>query len=253
MKFQNNLMEEWKMTLRTEKVEVAFNVTLKKHLDENEVICPGCKGSALQVGDQPFGIKGENHPSGHMFPYKKQSIISCQDCYNGVQQKCEYCSKLLGRQGYCNCEGYEAQRSNIQSAKEQKRWENTTRVFVEEFLKENDDNMLYLDNYDQFFDDIDGIIEFLQDKIDEEELEVDAIPYMRVYRTNPVAVSFDASSIFENVGGDLPENAYDNLESYRKEFQTLLDTFANKIEKDTLSYEIDSTRGILLKPSDFSQ
>ena len=55
--------------LRTEYIDVDFNLKLKKDLQEDEVICPKCGGTGLQVDDNPFGLKGEN--SRVMFPYKK--------------------------------------------------------------------------------------------------------------------------------------------------------------------------------------
>ena len=86
--------------LRTEYIDVDFNLKLQKDLQENEIICTHCGGTGLQVDNNPFGLRkeGEQPNYGKLFPYKKQTIVGCRHCYNGVQSKCLHCGEILGRQ-----------------------------------------------------------------------------------------------------------------------------------------------------------
>ena len=69
------------MSIRTEQIDVSFNLKLQKDLQEHEIICSHCGGTGLQVDDNPFGIKDKN--SKIHFPYKQQTIKGCNHCYNG--------------------------------------------------------------------------------------------------------------------------------------------------------------------------
>lgn len=238
------------MTTRTENIEVNFDLSLKKDLQENEVICPKCGGTGLQVSDNPFGLASDKDKYSEMFPHRKQTITGCSHCYNGVQRKCEHCNELLGRKGWCDCIGYKNKQAEKQHLKDLEKWNKALKTSVEEHLKEDYTYMLYLDNYDQFFEDIDDVIEFLRDEIEQGDLEVSDIDNMRLFKTNPMSLSFDAQSIIENATEELHENAYENTMKHVEELQQFLDTFAEKIKRSTLTYFPNFKESIVISPND---
>lgn len=238
------------MTTRTENIEVNFDLSLKKDLQENEVICPKCGGTGLQVSDNPFGLASDKGKYSEMFPHRKQTITGCSHCYNGVQRKCEHCNELLGRKGWCDCIGYKNKQAEKQHLKDLEKWNKALKTSVEEHLKEDYTYMLYLDNYDQFFEDIDDVIEFLRDEIEQGDLEVSDIDNMRLFKTNPMSLSFDAQSIIENATEELHENAYENTMKHVEELQQFLDTFAEKIKRSTLTYFPNFKESIVISPND---
>lgn len=221
------------MTIRQEKVEVDLQYTLIKDLQEDEVICSTCKGSGIVIDNNPFGIKGENTLI--RFPYKKQSIRFCPNCYTGVQKKCEDCSKLLGRNYICDCDKTKEKQSEIREQKRKDIHEKAEKITLKELMEQGYENMFYVDNDDSYYSEIEYLL-------DEYEGNIDGL---RIYETIEDHVTFDADNVIENVTEDLPEETRDNAFSYVKELQELLDTLAAKMKGSTTTYYPNFKRAII--------
>ena len=57
---------------------------LQKDLQENQILCPICKGTGLTIDDRVYGLSDDpNKTHGH-FPYHTQYIASCDHCFAGI-------------------------------------------------------------------------------------------------------------------------------------------------------------------------
>ena len=227
--------------LRTEYIDVSFNLKLQKDLQKHEVICSHCGGTGLQVDNNPFGLKGEN--SKIHFPYKQQTIVGCRHCYNGVQQKCLHCDKIFERQEYrCDCEKSKQERGQKQYEKDLEIWNKAKKITFEQAL--NDYTLVYIENYDKYLAP-EEVQEYLDDK------EFDNEPIQRnniwIYGTSAIDMSIDASDIIENACSDLHEEAENNISRQgMEELQTFLDQWCEKYGAGTTTYYADYKVGILL-------
>lgn len=79
---------------------------LVKDLSEDEEICPVCHGTGVKLANNIYGLQNEpTRSDGVFFPYKHQSLVRCNNCYNGIVHKCKYCGKLLDKDTLeCDCE-----------------------------------------------------------------------------------------------------------------------------------------------------
>jgi len=231
------------MPIRTEYIDVNFNLKLKKDLQEHEVICSHCGGTGLQVDDNPFGIKEEN--SKVHFPYKQQTIVSCRHCYNGVQSKCLYCNKILDRgTSQCNCEEASQERINKRNNKDLETWNKAKKISLQEAII-NRFGMVYVDNHDKYFS-VDEFKDWLADNEDNEGKPIDRNS-LRIYSTYTMDLSIDASDIIENACSDLHEDAMDNISNKdEKELQTLLDKWCEDNKAGTTTYYADYKIGVML-------
>jgi len=227
------------MAIRTEQIDVSFNLKLQKDLQEHEIICSHCGGTGLQVDDNPFGIKEEN--SKIHFPYKQQTIAGCRHCYNGVQSKCLYCDKILNRgSSQCNCEQYNQECLNKRNNEDLETWNKAKKISYEEACENY--TMLYIDSHDKYIN-----IEDFEEWIHDEGYEEDEIKSLRVYVTNSTDLSMDASDIIENACSDLHEDAMDNISDEDKnKLQLLLDTWCEDNMQGTTTYYADFSVRIML-------
>ena len=230
------------MTIRTEHIDVSFNLKLQKDLQEHEVICSHCGGTGLQVDDNPFGLREEN--SKIHFPYKQQTIRGCNHCYNGVQSKCLHCGKILERQKYrCNCKQSNLERLQEQYDKDLEIWNKAKKISHEQAT--NDFIMFYIDNYDKYL-----MVEELEEWIEDKESEADQSicrEKLRVYGTYIMELSMDASNIIEDACSDLHEDARDNIsDEDQKELQVLLDKWCEENKQGTTTYYADYSVSIIL-------
>jgi len=231
------------MTIRTEQVDVSFNLKLQKDLQEHEIICSHCGGTGLQVDNNPFGLKSEN--SKIHFPYKQQVIRGCNHCYNGVQSKCLHCGKIFERQEYrCDCEKSKQERIQEQYEKDLEIWNKTKKITLEQAL--NDYTLVYIDNYEKYL-----APEEIQEYLEEKELEFNAKierDKIWIYGTSVMDMSIDASDVIENACSDLHEEAENNIA--RKdidELQTFLDQWCKNNSAGTTTYYADYKVGIVLE------
>ena len=228
--------------LRTEQIDVSFNLKLKKDLQEHEVICSHCGGTGLQVDDNPFGLKSEN--SKVHFPHKQQTIVGCRHCYNGVQSKCLHCGDILDRSScQCNCEGAKEESIQERHAKDLEIWNKAKKISYEEAIK--DFIMIYIDNYDKYI-----MTEDLEEWIENQESDNEELishRSLRIYGTQILDLQINAYDVIENACSDLHEDAMDNIsDEDQKELQILLDKWCEENKQGTTSYYADFTVGILL-------
>ena len=235
--------------LRTEYIDVSFNLKLQKDLQEHEIICSHCGGTGLQVDNNPFGLREEgeqpnynNH--GTLFPHKKQTIVGCRHCYNGVQSKCLHCGRILDRgTSQCNCEKYVQERIQEQHVKDLETWNKAKKIFYEQAL--NDYVMIYIDNYDKYIM-TDELEEWIENQEDEND-ELISRRSLRIYGTQIIEIKMDASDIVENACSDLHEDAMDNISGEdEKKLQTLLDQWCEENSSGTTTYYADYKVGIIL-------
>jgi len=228
--------------IRTEQIDVSFNLKLQKDLQEHEVICSHCGGTGLQVDNNPFGIKEENNKI--HFPYKQQTIRGCNHCYNGVQSKCLHCGKILDRgNSRCDCKQSNLERIQERQDKDLEAWNKAKKITHEQAIK--DFIMIYIDNYDKYL-----MVEELEEWIEDKESEADQSicrEELRIYGTQSIELSMDASNIIEDACSDLHEDAMDNIsDEDEKCLQVLLDKWCEDNRSGTTSYYADYTVGILL-------
>ena len=230
------------MPIRTEQIDVSFNLKLQKDLQEHEIICFHCGGTGLQVDDNPFGLKGEN--SKIHFPYKQQTIIGCNHCYNGVQSKCLHCGKILNRgTSRCDCKQSNLERIQERYNKDLETWNKAKKISLEQAC--NDFTMIYIDNYDKYLM-VEELEEWILDKEDENG-QLIIREELRVYGTQSIELSIDASDIIENACSDLHKDARDNIsDEDQKELQVLLDKWFENNKQGTTSYYADFSVGINL-------
>lgn len=232
--------------LRTEYVDVDFNLKLQKDLQEDEVVCSHCGGTGLQVDDNPFGLSSEN--SRIIFPHKIQTIVSCIHCYNGVQKKCLHCDQILDRSSYqCNCEKAREERKQKQYEKDLEIWNKAKKISYEQAL--NDYVMVYIENYDRYV-----MVEDLKDWIIYKEFDIEKsieLDKLWIYGTSEMELQIDASDIIENACSELHEDAMYNIsDKDKKELQEILDRWCEKNKWGTTSYYPDYEIGIQLKKGD---
>lgn len=232
--------------IRTEQIDVSFNLKLQKDLQEHEIICSHCGGTGLQVDNNPFGLRkeGEQPNYGNLFPYKQQTIRGCNHCYNGVQSKCLHCDKILDRgTSQCNCEKYIQERIQERHVKDLEIWNKAKKISYEKALQ--DFIMIYIDNYDKYL-----MIEELEEWIEDKESEVDQSicrEELRIYGTQILDLQIDAYDVIEDACNDLHEDAMDNIsDSDQKELQVLLDKWCEDNRQGSTSYYVDFSVGIKL-------
>lgn len=171
---------------------------------------------------------------------KKQTIVGCRHCYNGVQKKCSYCGELLGRQSSCNCEGARQERRQKQYDKDLETWNKAKKISLKQAIQ--DYVMVYIDNNDKFIN-----IDEFEDWLHDEEFQLEEVKSLRVYGTYPVDLSMNASNIIEMATEDLHEDAMDNISGEdEKELQDLLDQWCEKNKSGTTTYYADFKVGIQL-------
>jgi len=227
------------MPIRTEQIDVSFNLKLQKDLQEHEVICAHCGGTGLQIDNHPFGLKSEN--SKVHLPYRQQTIVGCKHCFNGVQSKCLHCGKILDRgTSQCNCEQYNQERLKERHNKDLETWNKAKKISFEEASEKY--IMLYVSDYDKFI----NTNEF-EDWLHDENFQLDEVKSLKVYGTHVIDISMDAYSVIEDACSDLHEDAMDNIgDTNEKELQEFLDKWCEKNKQGTTTYYADFTVGILL-------
>ena len=228
--------------IRTEQIDVSFDLKLQKDLQEHEVICSHCGSTGLQVDDNPFGLKEEN--SKINFPYKQQTIVGCRHCYNGVQSKCLHCDKILNRgSSQCDCKQSNLERIQERYNKDLEIWNKANKISYEQAIK--DFVMIYIENYDKYLM-TEELEEWIEDKEDEAEQSIGR-EELRIYGTQSLDLSMDASNVIEDACSDLHEDARDNISVQdEEELQVLLNKWCENNKQGTTSYYVDFNVGINL-------
>jgi len=229
-----------KMRKDTTTVNIVFE--LKKDLQENEEICPNCRGTGLEISDNIYGISSDKTHVGVYFPYNKQAIKFCKYCYNGVLEKCEHCGSLKNPkivQHVCK-ESKEAERIK-QKQKVIGQWVNAKKIKFSE-LPENY-GYVYIENFDEYIETEEEILEILDGYnfvFDDEPITIDDL---RMYATTTVGLSIDAYSTIEMATEEYYEDSDEACD--KEELQKLLDGWCEK--QGIVTYYPDYTIGVIIK------
>ena len=189
-----------------------------------EEICNHCKGTGLQIADNPYGLK-ENRIPGHLFPYKVQTLIPCRECSGtGVRKRCNYCGELFPLYRLkCNCDTQKKK----DEAEDRRKWQeriDSMRFATDEEIKQckvffsdiYPYNEGYFEGFGEFFDWWnDECADKFSDK-PEYCLGTDAIPF-----------KIDATDIVERACEDMYEDAFSRVSNI-DELQKLIDKWADK-------------------------
>jgi len=208
---------------------------LVKDLQEDEIICPICHGTGLAADNNRYGLSNDPNKTEH-FPYKHQSISSCQNCYNGVLKVCPHCGKVLTRRDYqCNCDGVKAEKRNKEIAKEKEVFDKSIKLNYDD-EKAKAMGMLYSEDYgynEGYFSEWDEFFDYWWDNHDDNENKP-----TYVWGTTQEEIKVDADSIIESATDDLWEGARDNIsDSDEKELQDYLNNWCAKQVGTTTYYE----------------
>lgn len=217
---------------------IEINITLHKDLCDGEEICPTCNGLGVVIRDNIYGL--ENDPDKTiMFPYKKQSLILCPTCYNGVIRRCNLCGEIIPLQRTkCNCE----KQREIDRIEREKRAATKLSLAPDatpEILKKSE--YFYSDCYgynEGYFNEWEDFFDYWY------ELEYDGdAPKVRpeyVWTTEPVDLKLWASDIVSSATEDLYEDAYDSISDKKiDELQKYLDEWCVTSGCGTTYYQGD--------------
>ena len=163
-----------------------------------------------------------------------------------VQSKCLHCDKILDKStstSKCSCEKYNQERLKERQDKDLETWNKAKKISYEQATK--DFIMIYIDNHDKYL-----MIEELEEWIEDKENEADQSicrEELRIYGTQSMELSMDASNIIEDACSDLHEDAMDNISVQdEKCLQVLLDKWCEKNKQGTTTYYADFSIGINL-------
>ncbi len=205
-----------------------FPKKLQKDLQEGEVICTTCKGLGVVVVDNQFGLReeGELIDYSNLFPYKKQSISFCPDCYSGVRKLCKYCGQP-GSRGYiypersCQCEGAAQQRRDEQWKKGMEFYQKAEKLTLAQAIEQGIE-MVYIDGGEKYvtINDLEEeIYEILSDDIENGVI---------VYATTAKVLTLDAAEIvsdecesqemYEDFCSSIPDALISELQEHMDSF-----------------------------------
>lgn len=213
-----------------------------KDLQENQILCPVCKGTGLEITNQPYGLSDDPDKKVGLFPYKNQYIVGCRHCYTGVIDVCEYCGKELPKSSLkCDCDAFVAARNDEILKKEQAVLDKAIKLkCCDEIGKLME--MYYFEGYpynEGYFSNIEEFIEWWEGNHEE-----DGTKPKYVWGTCEVELSLDASDILERACEELHEEARDDIsESEIEKLQTFLDNWCSE-QSYTTSYCCDTRYAI---------
>lgn len=190
----------------SEGVKFLYPAPIEKDLQDNQIICPVCKGYGITKRSNKFGLEDKLSDSPYgtkMNWYDNESLTFCPNCYNGVVTLCEYCGKPIPK-GYiskCDCEQYKAK----EELKRLEKWNETVKKAKCIDIK-NVNNYLYCEENDKYYAP-DCIEEFFED-FEDEDCELP----LRLWVTSVREISIDACSVIENACDDLHEDASENCD-----------------------------------------
>ena len=204
-----------------EYIERLINASLEKDLCDGEEICQVCHGTGLIISNNIYGLSDDPDRS-VMFPYKKQALSFCQNCYNGVVQRCKLCGEIMprGRLKH-DCDAQKKLDREERERKEKEKEENApaaTQEMIDECAMFYSDYFSYSDGY---FEDWDSFFDDWADKHAPEDPKPEW-----AWITEPIKMHIDADSVLEMATEDLYEDAEADIsDDKRKELQNYLDEF----------------------------
>jgi len=203
-------------------IEGLLKTGIIKDLQEDERICPVCQGTGLAMSDDVYGLSNDPDKTVGSFPYHKEYIASCQNCYGGVIKVCRHCGEALNRKDYqCECDGAKVERLQKAVQAETEKFEKSSKLkYDDETILAMD--MLYSEDYtcnEGYFTDW---ADFFENWNDHHE-PGDERP-MYVWGTEALQFALDADRLIENALEDHYEDAGDQIDhADRKELQETLD------------------------------
>jgi len=198
---------------------------LNKELQENQILCPVCKGTGLEITDQVYGLSNDPDKKIGRFPYHSQHIVGCSHCYTGVINLCEHCGKELSRGILrCDCEKSKQIRSIEEHKKTQEQMEKAT------ILKYDDKialemEMLFSDDYgynEGYFTEWEEFFEHWESSYEEDDEKP-----KYVWGTVSCSLELNSDNILESACDDLHEEAMSNLVDI-DEFETFIKAWSKK-------------------------
>lgn len=222
-------MKHIKLTV-AEEIKHILPSTLKKDLNDNEIICPACHGLGVVKRKNPFGLKEkEDNYYSKINWYDNESLTFCPDCYNGIVSLCEYCGKPI-QKGYinkCDCDQYK----KIESENKKSKYQETINK-AKEVAPEAVKTYLYDENSNRYFSDIDDFIEYYLSEYDANEID-EVLPNL-LWVCSESEISLDAEDIVEQACEDLHEDAFENCDY--GELQGMLNDWCSKQSGTTTYY-----------------
>lgn len=205
-----------------------LNQKLVKDLHDNEELCPVCGGVGMRIIDNRYGLSDDTTHPGVYFPYMHQSICMCNNCYNGVILRCQYCGKQI-RRGWLTCDCAEVRRQKEQTKKEKLKAafaaaeKHEPDALGSTFLFGYSDDYPYNNGYFEDWDD------FFDAWFDDDVRPLDAVKPEYVWGTDPQKMSFDAHDLVENACEEMYEDAMCDIGNQPvAEMQQYLDQWAEK-------------------------
>lgn len=208
---------------------------LSKDLQENQIICPICHGTGLQISDSVYGLSNDTQKHKEHFPYHNQYITSCNHCVNGVVNLCKYCGKELPRYSYtCDCDDYKKEKEDIRIKKEKDAIESAKKFkYDDEEVKYM--NMFYSEFYecnDGYFSDWEDFFKYWDDCHSDDEKP------MYVWATYNLDLNIDVEDVLCQACEDLHEDARDNLTDI-KELREFIKNWTEK-QSGVITYYQDN-------------
>lgn len=199
---------------------------LKIPLDNNEIVCPTCKGLRMVY-------KQVNEDEGY--------IEQCRDCYNGKLYVCPYCGKANNTDS-CNCE--ESSKRKELKWKEEQHKKNLQLFEKAKKIKFNDYKGYFIIN--ERVVDSDDVSDWLYELIQNNE----EIPEYLWATTSEPCLSLDLQDIIQEQSDDNGyEDMYNNLDTSDENLQKsqeYLDKWYKKQGDRINVYTEDYSKAILL-------
>lgn len=205
---------------------------LEKDLNDNEQICPTCRGLGMVLYNNEF-YHAENTAKTPLTYYNNMAFSCCPHCFNGVVKVCKYCGKqLLKGQKSCDC--VQQQAENKRQCKEVA--QQTISKATE--ITRSDVGDAWLSDYNGFnyYGSIDDFVEQIQDKYSEEShnytnfdefYETEVPKYLWLCDTKDI--SLNAYNIVGDACEELHEDAMDSITGADiAKLQNYLDNWCNK-------------------------
>lgn len=227
-------------------VELLMPKQLEKDLLENQRICPTCKGLGIVVRDNEFGLQGEPWLKG--FPYKKQSLWPCPDCFNGVQTVCKFCGAPAAHRGIiavemnCRCEQAAAYRDEVNARETEELWQKAEKISLAEAIERYP--FVFVSGPDEYIPPQE-LIEYLKDLEEKNPNQ----PKLYVWGTDTDALQLsNAESIIDDACEELHEEARSFISSAEIDrLQEFLDEWSAHNRSGTTTYWPDNSVGILVE------
>lgn len=214
---------------------------IEKDLQENQILCSVCNGTGLAITNIPYGLSNDpNKTTGH-FPYKNQYISSCNNCYSGVVDLCNYCENPLDRRNTrCGCVGLVDAKNKERLQKQQLEWDKAIKISADNEIAKNM-GMYYSEKYpynEGYFSEIEDFIEYWNDVH-----EPDEITPKYLWGTSEEKLNIDAYDIVGSACEDLYEDAIDYIGS--EEIDNLQNTLNDWCSRqDIIAYFQDTKYAI---------